>query len=74
MLEFGSDSLEWGTMLFQAIGFLPALLFYAFVITFLVMVLSFMKKKLELDRERNQKLEQIITEWKRAQEKTTNHL
>jgi hypothetical protein len=38
------------------------------------MVLSFMKKKLELDRERNQKLEQIITEWKRAQEKTTNHL
>lgn len=39
---------------------LIVLLFYAFILYCLVTALQFMKKKLELDTERNQKLDQLI--------------
>ncbi|WP_206529600.1 hypothetical protein [Brevibacillus sp. SYP-B805] len=60
MLDIGTVSLEWGTMLFQMMFFIPVLLFYAFVIYFLVSVLKFMKRKNQLDQERNQKLDRLI--------------
>ncbi|WP_432774118.1 hypothetical protein AAFJ72_11755 [Brevibacillus gelatini] len=60
VLDFGAVSVEWGTMLVQLIVFLPALLFYAFVIYAIVKVLRFMKEKIQLDRERNQKLAQLL--------------
>ncbi|MGZ0049544.1 hypothetical protein [Brevibacillus gelatini] len=60
MLKIGAASLEWGTMLVQLIVVLPALLFYAFVIYAIVKVLRFMKEKKQLDRERNQKIAQLL--------------
>lgn len=47
-------------MLVQLIVVLPALLFYAFVIYAIVKVLRFMKEKKQLDRERNQKIAQLL--------------
>lgn len=60
MLDFGAVSFEWGTMFMQLFVLLPVLLFYGFVIYFMFKVLSFMEAKLQLDRERNQKLDQLI--------------
>lgn len=60
VLKIGAASLEWGTMLVQLIVVLPALLFYAFVIYAIVKVLRFMKEKIQLDRERNQKIAQLL--------------
>lgn len=68
VLDFGAVSLEWGTMIVQLFVLLPALLFYAFVVYFLWSALSFMKKKLQLDRERNQKLAEIVETCKGRQE------
>lgn len=60
VLKIGAASLEWGTMLVQLIVVLPALLFYAFVIYAIVKVLRFMKEKIQLERERNQKIAQLL--------------
>ncbi|MGN7470524.1 hypothetical protein [Brevibacillus sp. SAFN-007a] len=67
MLDFGAVSLEWGTTLVQLIVFLPVLLFYAFVIYAIGKTLSFMKAKIQLDRERNQKLDELLESQRRAQ-------
>ncbi|MED3501682.1 hypothetical protein P4479_24990 [Brevibacillus agri] len=67
MLDFGAVALEWNTMLVQLIVFLPVLLFYAFVIYAIAKALSFMKTKIQLDRERNQKLDELIESQRRTQ-------
>lgn len=54
-------------MLVQLIVFLPVLLFYAFVIYAIAKALSFMKTKIQLDRERNQKLDELIESQRRTQ-------
>lgn len=72
MIEFGAVQFEWGTILFQLLAFFPVLLLYAFIIYFLIMVLIFMRKKQQLDRERNEKLEQLLSIWKNEQEKRTD--
>ncbi|MGF9819490.1 hypothetical protein [Brevibacillus agri] len=67
MLDFGAVALEWNTMLVQLIVFLPVLLFYAFVIYAIAKALSFMKTKIQLDRERNQKLDELLESQRRTQ-------
>ncbi|GED26364.1 hypothetical protein BAG01nite_24660 [Brevibacillus agri] len=67
MLDFGAVALEWNTMLVQLIVFLPVLLFYAFVIYAIGKTLSFMKTKIQLDRERNQKLDELLESQRRTQ-------
>ncbi|EJL44042.1 hypothetical protein P4U99_17590 [Brevibacillus agri] len=67
MLDFGAVALEWNTMLVQLIVFLPVLLFYAFVIYAIAKTLSFMKTKIQLDRERNQKLDELLESQRRTQ-------
>lgn len=54
-------------MLVQLIVFLPVLLFYAFVIYAIAKTLSFMKTKIQLDRERNQKLDELLESQRRTQ-------
>lgn len=67
MLDFGAVALEWNTMLVQLIVFLPVLLFYAFVIYAIAKTLRFMKTKIQLDRERNQKLDELLESQRRTQ-------
>lgn len=67
MLDFGAVALEWNTMLVQLIVFLTVLLFYAFVIYAIGKTLSFMKTKIQLDRERNQKLDELLESQRRTQ-------
>lgn len=52
--------MDFGAVSLQLLAFLPVLLFYTLVIFFTFKLLSFMKTKLQLDRERNQKLDQLI--------------
>jgi hypothetical protein len=59
VLDFGAVSLEWGTLLTQVLVFLPMLLLYGLAIYLIVKAIHFMKTKIRLDREYNEKLAQL---------------
>lgn len=65
MFDLGSVYLDWSSLIFQLFVTLPVLLFYGFIVYFIFKVLSFMKVKLQLDRERNHKLDQLMDKWEK---------